>query len=286
METLSSIQGLRRRLAPWRRRGERIVLVPTMGGLHGGHLRLVEIAQEAGERVVVTIFVNPLQFGPHEDFGTYPRIIDDDIANLAACHVDVVFTPAAGDVYLRPAEQVTRVVVPQLSDILCGASRAGHFTGVTTVVSILFNLVQPDAAVFGEKDYQQLLIIRRMAADLHLPVTILAVPTVRAPDGLALSSRNKNLSSSERPVAAALYDSLCRAREAIAAGSDEYGAIEVTTRERLRREGFGVDYVSVRRAEDLGEPVRGDRELVILAAAQLGKVRLIDNVRVSLPKRG
>lgn len=286
METLSSIEALRRRVAQWRRRGERIALVPTMGNLHQGHLSLVGAAQQAAERVVVSIFVNPMQFGQNEDFSTYPRTIEEDTGKLSDFSVDLVFVPELGDIYPHPMAQAARVVVPGLSDILCGASRPGHFTGVATVVSILFHLVQPDTAVFGEKDYQQLLIIRRLAADLHMPVTVLGAPTVREPDGLAMSSRNRYLTPAERAAAPALYDSLRRARDMINDGDRDYGAVEARARQWLEAAGFAVDYVTVRRAADLREPAGADTELVILAAGVLGRARLIDNLALSLKERG
>lgn len=282
METLSSVEEVRRHARAWRCAAESIVLVPTMGNLHEGHLRLVEVAQETGARVVVSIFINAMQFGQNEDFATYPRMIEEDIQKLSGYRVDLVFHPEPQAVYPRPLTETTRVVVPELSDVLCGAVRPGHFTGVTTVVSILFHIVQPDKAVFGEKDYQQLLLVRRMVADLHMPVEIIAVPTVRAEDGLALSSRNNYLSAQERPLAARLYDSLCKARDMICQGNDDYRAIERASRERLKAGGFRVDYFAIRRGEDLSEPAPGERDVVILAAAWLGKARLIDNIRVSL----
>ncbi len=264
-------------LAPWRSDG--IAFVPTMGNLHDGHLALVARARELAPRVVVSIYVNPLQFGPQEDFDAYPRTLEADRARLAEVGADLVFAPLDSVMYPRPLEETTRVHVPGLSEILCGAHRPGHFDGVTTVVARLFNLVRPDHAVFGEKDYQQLLVIRRMVEDLAIPVRIHGVPTVREPDGLAMSSRNQYLSLDERARAPALYRALRTAAEALARGSEDYERLEAQGRAALEAAGFRVDYFTVRDAEDLGPPKAG-RPLVVLAAARLGRARLIDNLRV------
>lgn len=284
METLSSIQAVRELSRRWRCEGEALVLVPTMGNLHQGHLRLVEQARSHGGKVVVSIFVNPLQFGGDEDFSAYPRTIEADLDKLAKFSVDLVFLPEVSDIYSRPAEETTRVSVPFLSDILCGACRPGHFTGVATVVNLLFNVVRPDVAVFGEKDYQQLLVIRRMVADLQLGVEVMGVATVREPSGLALSSRNNYLSENERHTAALLYQVLGDARDRICKNSDDYSTIERASWERLQAAGFRPDYVAIRRAADLRVPAPEDGELVIMAAAWLGRARLIDNLRVSLKR--
>jgi pantoate--beta-alanine ligase len=263
----------------WRREGSRIALVPTMGNLHQGHLSLVEAARGRADRVVVTIFVNPLQFGPSEDFGAYPRTFGEDQAKLEGANVDLVFEPEPGEMYPRGDAQQCRVEVPSLSDILCGASRPGHFAGVATVVAKLFNIAGPDVALFGEKDFQQLLVIRRMTADLCFPIEIEGVATVREPDGLAMSSRNAYLSPVERAKAPFLYRTLCAGAEKIAAGSP-WVEVEDFGRDALRYAGFETDYFAVRRAEDLLPPAEDDADLVLLAAARLGRARLIDNVRV------
>ncbi|MBS1222574.1 MAG: pantoate/beta-alanine ligase, partial [Proteobacteria bacterium] len=208
MQTVHTIAELRAQVVAWKRAGERVAFVPTMGNLHRGHIHLVERARALAPRTVASIFVNPMQFGPSEDFAAYPRTLEADSRQLEAAGLDLLFSPSVAEMYPRPLEQMTQVTVPDLPAVLCGASRPGHFTGVTTVVSKLLNMTQPDIAVFGEKDWQQLVIIRRMAADLDMPVEIIGVPTVREPDGLALSSRNGYLSAGERAIAPTLYATL------------------------------------------------------------------------------
>ncbi|MCI0653740.1 MAG: pantoate--beta-alanine ligase [Methylococcaceae bacterium] len=280
MDVIETIDTLRLRLAEWRAASERIVLVPTMGNLHDGHLKLVEEASRNGQRVVVSIFVNPAQFGAGEDFLAYPRTLDEDIRRLRESPVDLLFAPANEEVY--PVGSLTCVTVPELSDLLCGEFRPGHFTGVATVVLKLFNMVRPDVAVFGEKDFQQLLIIRRMVADLNVPVVVKSVETVREPDGLAMSSRNRYLSEEQRKLAPNLYAVLREAAGQILAGIGSFDELERRQTAKLRASGFRPDYFSIRKASDL-RPARAlDRELVILAAAWLGKARLIDNQIVCL----
>ena len=267
MELVEQIPTLRARVGTWRRADQRVAFVPTMGNLHAGHLALVREALRLADRVVVSIFVNPLQFGPSEDFGAYPRTLEQDSALLVAA------------VYPRGQAGQTRVEVPGISDILCGASRPGHFVGVATVVCKLFNMVQPDLAVFGEKDFQQLLVIRLMTQDLSLPVTIQGLATVREPDGLAMSSRNGYLTREERARAPALYQTLLRAGERLRAGV-AIAEVERLAAEEIAAADFGPDYCSVRRAGDLAPAGSEDRELVVLAAARLGRARLIDNLCV------
>lgn len=269
----------------WRCAGERIALVPTMGDLHAGHLALVERARAVADRVVVSIFVNPLQFGVSEDYSEYPRVPERDHERLAAHGVDAVFTPEVESFYPAGFEHAVRVHVPELEDILCGASRPGHFTGVATVVTKLFNAVDPDRAVFGEKDFQQLLLIRRLANDLAFPIEIEGVPTVRETDGLALSSRNTYLETHERQQAPTLYRVLQEVAAAVAAGDSDHAAILAQARERLEDAGLAPDYVELRRAQDLQPPRAGDRpeSLRVLAAARLGRARLIDNLAVARP---
>jgi len=273
----TTIAGVRRRVAAWRAAGERIAFVPTMGNLHRGHLRLMEWARERAGRVVASIFVNPLQFGPGEDFERYPRTLEADAQQLRAQGIDLLFAPAEQELYPRGREGMTRVEVPSLSELLCGASRPGHFTGVATVVAKLFNIVQPDLALLGEKDYQQLLVIRRLVADLNLPVAVEGVPTVREADGLAMSSRNAYLDSAARAVAPRLYRTLCEMAERLQGGPVGYSELERWGMERLREAGFEPEYVAILRAADLDAPAPGERPLVILAAARLGAARLIDN---------
>ena len=282
MQIVESIDDLRWQIAAWRHAGERIALVPTMGNLHAGHLELVNQGRQQAERVVVSIFVNPLQFGAGEDFSSYPRTLSEDAAQLKQTGVDLLFAPSVEAVYPRPQEEQARVTVPGLSDMLCGASRPGHFMGVATVVCKLFNMVQPDLALFGEKDFQQLLVIRRMVEDLCLPVEIQGVPTVREEDGLARSSRNGYLTPEERSKAPVLYRILNETAQAIRAGDADYERLEAAANEKLESAGFGPDYFSIRRASDLAQPKVVDGDLVILAAAYLGRARLIDNLRVTL----
>lgn len=282
METLTSIEAMRQRLRQHRAQGQRVVFVPTMGNLHDGHLSLVRQAEALGECVVVSIFVNAMQFGENEDFSSYPRTIEEDIQKLSDFRVNFLFMPEPQEVYPRPLTETTQVMVPELSEILCGAIRPGHFAGVSTVVSILFNIIQPDSAVFGEKDYQQLLIIKRLVADLHMNIQIIGGPTVREEDGLAMSSRNSYLTAEERKIAPRLYQSLCQARDLILQGSHDYSSIERLARERIKAAGFRLEYFTVRRAEDLGEPGAEDMSLVLLTAARLGSARLIDNLKLSL----
>jgi pantoate--beta-alanine ligase len=281
MEIVSELKDLRARVGAWRRAGERVALVPTMGNLHLGHLTLVEEARRLAPRVVASIFVNPLQFGPTEDLAGYPRTPERDRGLLEGAGCDLLFAPAVETMVPRGLEGQTRVEVPGLGDILCGASRPGHFAGVATVVAKLFNMVQPDLALFGEKDYQQLLIVRRMVEDLDLPVEILGVATVREPDGLAMSSRNGYLSPAERALAPALYRTLVQTAQALRAGLPAAQA-QSQALAALAAAGLEPDYLSVRRAADLGEPADGDRQLVVLAAARLGRARLIDNLKLDL----
>jgi len=283
MIIVSTVADLRREVGRLRQGGRRIAFVPTMGNLHQGHVRLVEEARRQAEAVVASIYVNPLQFGAGEDFASYPRTPEHDREALGAAAVDLLFSPDDRIIYPRGLDVITRVEVPVLSDILCGAHRPGHFRGVTTVVNRLLNLVQPDLAVFGKKDYQQLLLIRLMVSDLGLPVEIAGVETVREPDGLALSSRNGYLSAAERTAAPRLHDALHKLGERLRAAPDQRPLHEQAASGMLVDAGFRPDYVSVRRQRDLGEPGPGDDRLVALAAAWLGRTRLIDNIEIELP---
>ena len=281
MEIVTTIAAVRERVAAGRGRGERVAFVPTMGNLHAGHISLIELARRHGERFVASIFVNPMQFGPNEDFNHYPRTPDRDARMLEEAGCDLMFQPDVGEMYPSSPQIATRVEVPGLSDILCGEFRPGHFAGVATVVAKLFSIVQPDVAVFGEKDFQQLTVIRRMVVDLCLPVRIVGAPTMREADGLAMSSRNQYLEPAERERAPLIHAALQRVVARIAAGDADLAALEREGAESLARAGFRVDYFSVRRAEDLLAPGPGDRDLVVLAAARLGRARLIDNLRAS-----
>jgi pantoate--beta-alanine ligase len=283
MLTVTTIAELRGIVRSWRRYDERIAFVPTMGNLHDGHLRLVKEAKARADRVVVSIFVNPMQFtdasGAGGDFARYPRTPAQDSELLASGGADLLFTPATEEVYPAGFGQTTRVEVPGISDILCGAFRPGHFTGVATVVAKLFNMVQPDVALFGEKDCQQLLVIRRLAKELCFPVEIIGVPTVRELSGLAMSSRNQYLTAEERERAALLYQTLSWMNERIKAGEGDFPRLETEATQRLQDAGFRPEYISVRRAADLQLPAEHDTHLVILAAAWLGSARLIDNLQ-------
>jgi pantoate--beta-alanine ligase len=282
MDTLHDIPPLRVRLAEWRAAGLRIGLVPTMGNLHAGHIALVREALARTDRVVTTVFVNPLQFGPSEDLDAYPRTLAEDTERLVAAGNHLLFAPSEATMYPRGRAGHTVVEVPGLSDELCGASRPGHFAGVTTVVAKLFNLVRPDVAVFGQKDYQQLMLIRRMADDLDMAIDIVGLPTVRESDGLAMSSRNGYLAPDERARAAALYRILRGLADEVAAGN-EIAMAEQRAVKGLWDAGFTPDYVSVRRQQDLVPAEKNDTALVVLAAARLGRARLIDNLSFERP---
>ena len=278
METVESIDALREIIKRWRIAGDRIALVPTMGNLHVGHLKLVEIAQGLATRVVVSIFVNPTQFGEGEDYEQYSRPLVEDSRKLSDKRVDLLFVPPVAEVY--PQDCHTYVDVQGLSHILCGEFRPTHFRGVSTIVCKLFNMVQPDVALFGEKDFQQLLLIRTMVVNLDIPVEIVSAPIIREDDGLAMSSRNMYLSAEERKQAATLYRSLRDSEESIKKGNHDFRQIERQQWNRLKASGFKPDYFSIRRKNDLAVAEKGDRELVVLAAAWLGKARLIDNLQI------
>ena len=280
MNIVESITELRNTIRDWRSSGETIACVPTMGNLHAGHLRLVREAQQHATRTVVSIFVNPTQFSPGEDYDAYPRTPEADVEMLQAVAADLLFRPQATEVF--PAGSLTHVEVDGLSDDLCGRFRPGHFRGVATVVCKLLNMVQPDVALFGEKDRQQLEVIRRLVADLNLPVRIVGVPTLREPTGLAMSSRNAYLNADERQQACTLYRCLLQAKTALEVGERDYASIEAAAAESLCKEGFRTDYVAIRRAKDLALPFPDEREFVILAAAWLGRARLIDNISFCL----
>jgi pantoate--beta-alanine ligase len=280
MNILSTINELRAQVANWRRSGDKIAFVPTMGNLHDGHLQLVDMAKKHADKVIVSIFVNPMQFGQNEDLANYPRTPDADIAGLQQHAADALFTPTPQLIYPRGLAVQTFVEVPQLGDLHCGANRQGHFRGVSTVVCKLFNLVQPDIACFGKKDYQQLAIIRQMVIDLSLPIEIIGVATERASDGLALSSRNGYLTQAERAKAPALYQLLQQLKAAIAAGNHDYRALEQHTKAQLTAEGFVPDYVNISNRHSLTLASDAAEPKVILAAAKLGTTRLIDNLEL------
>ena len=271
-------EALRSHVQDWHEQGQSVALVPTMGNLHEGHLQLVKQAQQLADKVIVSIFVNPTQFVAGEDFETYPRTIEDDMKHLEAMDTDLTFFPDVDEVYTGGIELDTQLVSPELDNIFCGAFRPGHFNGVATVVKKLLKIVQPDIAIFGNKDYQQLLVIKKLVADLDLPVEIIGAEIVRETSGLALSSRNRYLSQQEKEIAAELYRTLSGIAEVVKAGSNDYQKLEADAIEYLDNKGFKTEYLSIRNAEDLTEPAAG--ELVVLAAVWLGKARLIDNIQI------
>jgi pantoate--beta-alanine ligase len=283
LDTVTTIAAVRERVRGWRREGLKVAFVPTMGNLHAGHVSLIEAARRHGERFVASIFVNPMQFGPNEDFAHYPRTPREDERMLAEAGCSLMFTPEVGEIYPHGAERATRVEVPGLSRILCGEFRPGHFEGVSTVVAKLFHIVEPQVAVFGAKDFQQLTVIRRMVDDLCMPVQIVAAPTVRDADGLAMSSRNQYLTPSERALAPQIHATLQAAANRLRAGDAEFASIERAGFVALESAGLRPQYFAVRQAADLSSPAADSRELVVLAAARLSKARLIDNVQVTRP---
>lgn len=282
MLVVDSKQELAEHIAEWRHNEEHVALVPTMGSLHAGHLALVELAREHAERVVVSIFVNPTQFAEGEDFDKYPRSLERDTLWLKTTAADMIFAPDVSTVYPFGIENATIVCVPGLTENFCGASRPGHFDGVTTVVARLFALVQPDVAVFGQKDYQQQLVIRRMVEDMNLPVSIITSETVREDDGLALSSRNAYLDEEQRATAPALYEELSSVGHELQNGRRNFSELESAAQQRLVDVGFDVEYFAIRRALNLEIPDRDCDDLVVIAAAKLGEARLIDNVVVTV----
>lgn len=279
MQTLSTVAAVRACVQQWRAAGLRVAFVPTMGNLHAGHTSLLAAARYRGDRVVASIFVNPLQFGPSEDYTAYPRTLLADQQLLQEARCDLLFAPSVADMYPSGGDQRTLIVVRGLSDILCGHFRPGHFDGVATVVAKLFGIVAPDVAVFGEKDYQQLLVVRDMTLDLALPVEIIGAPTVRAPDGVALSSRNRYLSADERARAPLIYQSLTQTVRALHDGRTDYAELARVASLQLAAAGMEVDYFAIRNAADLSEADADSTDLVVMTAVRLGRARLIDNLR-------
>lgn len=285
MNMVKTLRELRAAVAQARAEGKQIGFVPTMGNLHAGHVSLVEIAAQRADFVVASIFVNPLQFGAGEDLDKYPRTLAADQEKLLAAGCHLLFHPDVAEIYPHGMGDQTRVSVPGVSEGLCGASRPGHFEGVATVVTKLFNMVQPDLAVFGEKDYQQLAVIRALVQDLNMPIQIIGAPTQRAEDGLALSSRNGYLSDEQRAAAPALYRGLQTIAEELRRGARDYARFIETTQAQQRTAGFIPDYLEIRNALNLRPAQVDDHHLVILTAAQLGSTRLIDNLVVELPRQ-
>jgi pantoate--beta-alanine ligase len=280
LDTVTTIAAVRSHVRAWHSTGLRVAFVPTMGNLHAGHVSLIEAARSHGDRFVASIFVNPMQFGPNEDFAHYPRTPHDDARMLAAAGCSLMFMPDVAEIYPHGAERATRVEVPGLSRILDGEFRPGHFEGVATIVAKLFHIVEPEVAIFGEKDFQQLTVIRHMVADLCMPVEIIGAPTVRDSDGLAMSSRNQYLTAAERALAPRIYATLQAAAAQLRADAPDFAAIEREGFEALTKDGFRPDYFAVRQPAELAPPTAAARELVVLTAARLGKARLIDNLQV------
>lgn len=283
MKLIQDIESLRVQVTAWRQQGLRIALVPTMGNLHQGHLSLIELANQSADRVIASVFVNPLQFGEGEDFEDYPRTLEDDQAKLNQQGCDLLFAPSAKQMYPQGVLATSLKASKALSEVLEGITRPGHFNGVCTVVAKLFNLVEPDIAVFGQKDYQQWRVLETMVADLNWPIKLIKAPIGRAQDGLALSSRNQYLSVEQRQIAPKLYVVLQDVAQALLSGNRNFEQLTKTATKQLLFNGFDqVDYVSINQAENLQPAQSKDTELVILATARLGDTRLLDNIEVSI----
>ena len=282
MESIFDVQSLRDWSNEWKRSGKTLAIVPTMGNLHSGHLSLLNRAKEIADRTVVSIFVNPIQFGQGEDYESYPSTVEEDLNKLELAGVDAAFMPDLKELYPDGTAIDTRVTVPDISDTLCGQFRKGHFSGVATVVAKLLINSMPNFALFGEKDFQQVLVIKRMVIDLLLPVQIVSMPTCREHDGLAMSSRNRYLNAQQRAVSPAIYETLTTAVQALKDGAMIIKDIESNGANSLLKCGMKVEYFSIRNQEDLSPAREGDRKLVVLTAAWLGVARLIDNVKVDL----
>lgn len=282
MQSVETITALRAQIKAWREHKQTIAFVPTMGNLHQGHLSLVRRARELADKVVVSIFVNPLQFDDKADLSAYPRTVKADIQMLSSVGCDVIFTPTVDTMYPKGMTPHTNIIVSNMDDKLCGLKRPGHFDGVATVVTKLLNIVQADIAVFGEKDYQQLLLIKRLVRDLNLPVNIIGAPTFREESGLAMSSRNQYLTEQQREQASGLYQTLLRVKQQIEMGEDDFPALQLEAFTKLQELGFEAEYVDIRRTDDLSQAISGDKDFRLLAAARLGKARLIDNIACNL----
>ena len=283
MRIIKNIRDLRSLTNGWLRENLSIGFVPTMGNLHAGHLKLVEESMVRADRTVASIFVNPMQFGETEDFAGYPNTFDEDCSALTEKNVDILFAPEGKEIYPNGLQQITQVNTPDLSEVVEGSFRPGHFMGVATVVTKLLNIVQPSIALFGEKDFQQLLVIRKMVFDLNIQAQIIGIPTVREQDGLAMSSRNSYLTEDERQKAPEVFRTLQKVQSQLNQGLRDYPELEQQAKNHLNQEGFNADYLSIKCAVDLCLPSENARDLVILVAAWLGKARLIDNLPVILP---
>ncbi len=284
MHTFETITDLQTLLQQWRVQGQRIALVTTMGNLHAGHLALIDTARQHADKVVTSIYVNPLQFGPNEDFTTYPRTLETDIAQLKQHPCDALFLPSDNEIYPRGKKAHSQIYVPQLGEILCGADRPGFFQGIATIVTKLFGIVKPDVAIFGEKDFQQLMLIKRLVRDFYFPIEIIGAPIQREIDGLAMSSRNQYLSAAERQIAPQLYQQLCELRGAILSGSGAIAPLLIQSKIKLEQLGFRITYLTVRKISDLCQMVDNAEQAsdnsILLAAGYLGKTRLIDNIKL------
>jgi len=278
---LSDIAPLREQIKQWKQQGLTIGLVPTMGNLHQGHVELVIAAKQRADKVVTSIFVNPIQFDKKADLKDYPHTLAEDNNKLTAVGCDLVFTPSVKDIYPN-GEKITRVEVPMLGTILEGKSRNGHFSGVSTVVNKLFNMVMPDVSIFGQKDFQQLILVQKMVADLNMPIEVISHPTVREFDGLAMSSRNSYLSESERNIAPLFNQQLQRLVLDVKNGNRDFQTVQQSVANELNNAGFKADYIEIRRAQDLELASKADTYLVVVAAVWLGKARLLDNIRFKL----
>lgn len=283
MKTCLTISEIQYHIKPFHRDDIKVALVPTMGNLHDGHLSLIKMAKKQAEKVIVSLFVNPLQFGPTEDFEKYPRTVEADLEKLQEARVDAVFMPKRQELYPKPEDELIKMDLPQLTRKLCGITRPHFFQGVMVVVAKLFNIIQPNVAIFGEKDYQQLIIVKQMVKDLNFPVHIVSSPTVRESNGLAMSSRNSYLTDEERSKAPLLYQTLCHIKNQILVGDTNYRHLESMARKKLNTEGFNTDYIAIRTKTDLTEPESDQESLIILAAAYLNQTRLIDNILLTRP---
>ena len=282
MQRIETIAALHAQIKAWRQQQLTIAFVPTMGNLHQGHLSLVNKAKELADKAVVSVFVNPLQFDDKADLSAYPRTLNDDIQKLTSVECDAVFTPTVDVMYPNGMKNQTNIIVPNMDDKLCGLKRPGHFDGVATIVTKLLNIVQADVAVFGEKDYQQLLLIKKMVKDLNLPTDIVGSATYREGNGLAMSSRNQYLTDEQRDQAATLYQILLMVKEQLEQGNNSIAEIQQQAVAHLQKLGFDPDYVDIRRSDDLEQATSTDKSLRILLAARLGKARLIDNIACNL----
>ena len=281
MLVVRTVKELQKELSQCQQTSQSIALVPTMGNLHDGHLQLVKTAQKHADVVVVTLFVNPTQFGANEDLDSYPRTFQDDCDKLEALKTNILFAPSIDEIYPLGGNNTSHVHVPNITNVLCGASRPGHFDGVTTIVCKLFNMTRADVAIFGEKDYQQLAVIRRMVKDLNIPINIIGEPIVRESDGLAMSSRNGYLSKEERILAPRLHQILQGIKQHVLDGSTDYEIIESHAKKDLIEAGFKPDYLHIYHHNELRPATKEDKELVIVAAAFLGSTRLIDNLHIN-----